>query len=252
MDERTSIGSQRLAEADGQQPIWQQIRANLAGEIASGQRPGGSMLPTEAALSRHFGVNRHTIRRALRALAEDGLVRAEQGRGTFVQDVGIDYLIGSRTRFSENIRAQDFEPGLELLGFRICPAPVDIAEMLDIEPETEIFETQTRRLADDRPVTVSTSYYAGIDARLFERALRKGQSVTTALAALGIDDYHRKKTIVSARMPSAADADLLKQPRARPILHVESVNVLDDGRPIEFARTRFASDRIQLVFDPEC
>ncbi|MEM8878925.1 MAG: GntR family transcriptional regulator, partial [Pseudomonadota bacterium] len=82
MDERPSIDSLRNADRGSQQPVWQQIRASLAGEIASGKRAGGSMLPTEAELSRQFEVNRHTIRRALRALAEDGLVRAEQGRGT--------------------------------------------------------------------------------------------------------------------------------------------------------------------------
>lgn len=250
MDERASVESFDLSDSGAQQPVWRQIRTNLAHEIASGQRPGGSMLPTEAALSRHYGVNRHTIRRALKALADEGLVRSEQGRGTFVEDIGIDYLIGSRTRFSENIRAQDFEPGLELLGFRTCPAQIDVAEMLDIEPDTEVMETQTRRFADDRPVTVSTSYYAGIDPNAFKQALSEGRSVTTALKALGIDDYHRQKTVVSSRMPSVADADLLKQPRTRPILYVESVNILNNGRPIEFARTRFASDRVQLVFEP--
>ncbi|MEM8878411.1 MAG: phosphonate metabolism transcriptional regulator PhnF, partial [Pseudomonadota bacterium] len=216
-----------------------------------GKRAGGSMLPTEAELSRQFEVNRHTIRRALRALAEDGLVRAEQGRGTFVQDVGIDYLIGTRTRFSENIRAQDFEPGLEILGFAVRPAPADVAEMLNVKTGSQIAETQTRRFANDRPVTVSTSYYAGIEPRRFEGALRQGQSVTRALAEFGLDDYQRKSTIVSSRMPSASDAELLKQPRTRPILHVEALSVLPDGTPIELSRTRFASDRVQLIFESD-
>ena len=251
MDDRATTKDPHEADAGGQQPIWQQIRASLAGEIAGGKRAGGSMLPTEAELSRQYGVNRHTVRRALRALAEDGLVRAEQGRGTFVQDVGIDYLIGTRTRFSENIRAQDFEPGLQVIGFTVCAASADVAEMLDIDPGTGIVETQTRRFADDRPVTVSTAYYAGIEPRRFEAALRQGQSVTHALAAFGLEDYRRKTTTVSARMPSASDAELLKQPRTRPILHVEAVSVLPDGTAVEFSRTRFASDRVQIVFEPD-
>ena len=60
---------------------WRQIADALRDEIASGVLAAGERMPTEAELALRFGVNRHTLRRALAALAADGLVRADQGRG---------------------------------------------------------------------------------------------------------------------------------------------------------------------------
>jgi len=63
-------------------------------------------LPNETDLATRFAVNRHTIRRALQAIEAQGLVRIEQGRGTFVQEELIDYQLGRRTRFSHSLQKQ--------------------------------------------------------------------------------------------------------------------------------------------------
>ena len=67
-------------------PLWRQIAQQIEKEIRDRTLHPGDKLPTEWELTERFGVNRHTIRRALSALAEAGVVRAEQGRGTFVQE----------------------------------------------------------------------------------------------------------------------------------------------------------------------
>ena len=72
-------------------------------------------LPTEAQLSARFGVNRHTVRRALEELSRNGLVRIEQGRGSFVAEDVLDYTVGPRTRFSEWIRRHNKEPSGRVL-----------------------------------------------------------------------------------------------------------------------------------------
>ena len=95
--------------------VWQQIVTLLRAEIAGGGHPPGTQLPTEAALARRYGVNRHTVRRAIAVLAEDGLLRVEQGRGTFVQPQFLDYEIGRRTRFSEIIARHRKEPSGRLI-----------------------------------------------------------------------------------------------------------------------------------------
>ena len=65
--------------------LWQQIATELENEIRQRRLLSGARLPTEMALAQRFGVNRHTVRRAVGALEEAGLVRAERGRGTFVR-----------------------------------------------------------------------------------------------------------------------------------------------------------------------
>jgi DNA-binding GntR family transcriptional regulator len=64
--------------------VWEQVRDDLAADIASGELPAGGRLPSEQALAVVYGVSRPTIRRAVAALAERGMVRVVHGRGTFV------------------------------------------------------------------------------------------------------------------------------------------------------------------------
>lgn len=66
-------------------PIHEQISEALRSRIRSGELPVGSRLPAEATLMAEFGVARGTVRRALRTLAEQGIVQTLQGKGTYVR-----------------------------------------------------------------------------------------------------------------------------------------------------------------------
>ena len=102
---------------------WRQIADAIEAEIADGRLPSGRQLPTEAQLAERFGVNRHTVRRALATLTTRGLVRATQGRGTFVESPPLAYPIGRRTRFSEIVAQAGREAWGDLV--RSDPAAAD-------------------------------------------------------------------------------------------------------------------------------
>ncbi|HEY5299048.1 MAG TPA: GntR family transcriptional regulator, partial [Acetobacteraceae bacterium] len=102
-----------LSREDGP-ALWRQIETRLRGEIGR-TYPPGSRLPSEADLSRRFGVNRHTLRRAIDELSRGGLVRVEHGRGAFVPEDVLDYVVEPRTRFSEWVRRHNKEPSGRIL-----------------------------------------------------------------------------------------------------------------------------------------
>ena len=111
--------------------VWRQIGESLADDIRNKLYLAGEQLPSEPELAAKFAVNRHTIRRAMGELEQSGLIRIEQGRGTFVQEHAIDYAIGKRTRFSENLRSQGVLGHLETLGSQTLRA-ADIAKHLGL------------------------------------------------------------------------------------------------------------------------
>ena len=96
-------------------PLWHSIQTTLSDQIAQGAYLPGAKLPTEAELAARFGVNRHTVRRALGEIAKDGSVYPCRGSGVFVAQVPTGYPIGKRVRFRQNVRAADKEPGQDIL-----------------------------------------------------------------------------------------------------------------------------------------
>jgi len=207
-------------------------------------------MPTEAELSRRFGVNRHTVRRALSELEERGLVRAEQGRGTYVQEGVISYPVAKRTRFSEVIRKQEKSPKGRLLGSDRIAAKSDVASNLKIRPGARVIVLERMGLVDDVPISLATHYFPARRFDGLEEEFERRQSITAALKALGVGDYTRKETRVTTRLPTAEEMRWLGLARNRPVLVAESVNVDESGRPIEYGLARFAGDRVQIVFEP--
>ena len=77
-------------DLDRTRPIWRQIAAIITGRIEDGTYPAGSKVPSVVDISTEFEVAASTAQKVLRHLKDEGLVRAEVGLGTFVQDQTAD------------------------------------------------------------------------------------------------------------------------------------------------------------------
>jgi GntR family phosphonate transport system transcriptional regulator len=230
-------------------PLWRRIAAILSEEIGDGRLPPGSRVPTEAALAARFAVNRHTVRRAMEELSRGGLITTEHGRGSFVAENVMDYLVGPRTRFSEWVRRHNREPSGRVLDLRDAAAERAVAEGLGIAVGAPVVMLERLGLADALPVSLATHWFPASLPGIAAALAREG-SVTEALAAAGVRDYRRSRTRVSARLPDAAEAALLRTARNRPLLVCENTNVDAAGRIVEFCITCHPTPRVQVVFEP--
>lgn len=229
--------------------LWRQIEDTLASEIARGMPKSGMRFPTEQELSHRFGVNRHTIRRAMAELAARGLVHVQRGRGAIVAEHAIDYAVGPRTRFSENLTRQGKRPGYVFLRVFVVPADVEIAKALRVRPGAPIAVLETLGRADDRPLVLATHHYPVERMSGIVSALETSRTISRALSRAGIRDYRRLWTRVTARPATAEEAEHLHMAPSRPVLITESVNVDTRGLPIEYGLSRFAADRVQFMVE---
>ena len=229
--------------------LWRQIAAGLEREIAGGRLPPGTRLPTEADLSTRFAVNRHTVRRAMEELQTRGLVRIEQGRGSFVAEDVLDYPVGPRTRFSETIRRQNREPQGRILRLEEVDAEGSVAEALKLRRGRPVVLAERLGLADGRPVVIGSHYFSAVRFPGIARFLAEDASITAALSRCGVPEYRRLVTRITARMPSAEEAVHLEQTRSRPVLVTESVNVDPAGDPVEVSIACYAAGRMQIVVE---
>ncbi|GAB7126116.1 phosphonate metabolism transcriptional regulator PhnF [Silvimonas sp. JCM 19000] len=229
--------------------LWRQIEETLAGEIARKQLR--ERLPNEATLAERFGVNRHTIRRAVQALEARGMVRIEQGRGTFVQEEFIDYKLGKRSRFSHSLEKQQLAGTSQVQRSRSVVPRDEVCAMLQVPNGSSVMQIDALDVVDGRVIGVCTQYFPLPRFKGFDVLYQQAGSAVRALQQLNIEEYSRKFSRVSTRLPEADCAQQLGQPKTQPILFVESVYVDAAGVPIEYGITRFAGDAVQLVFEPE-
>lgn len=81
-----------------------EVASRLQQQISSGQYRPDEKLPIEPELMKTFGVGRSTIREAIKILANSGLLRVQQGVGTFVEKVTT-----SREPMDQRLKRADVE-----------------------------------------------------------------------------------------------------------------------------------------------
>ncbi|WP_424630007.1 phosphonate metabolism transcriptional regulator PhnF [Bradyrhizobium sp. SYSU BS000235] len=238
-----------LAETSTGVALWRRVADSIEQSIADGTYPRNSKLPGETEIAELHRVNRHTVRRALAALAERGLVRAERGSGTYVEAPRIAYPLRSRTRFSEIVSAGGHEASGKLLSASIEDAPQDLAKHLGLKTGAPLLRIDALRTADRMPICVGSTW---VDADRFPdggKLYEKMQSITKVLAHFGIRDYRREWTNVTAAIADAADAARLDLALGRPVLVVEKLDTEMNGKPLIISRSRFAAERVQFVIE---
>jgi len=219
--------------------LWRRVADQLERAIADGSYPVDTRLPGEIEIAQRLGVNRHTVRRALAALADRAYVETRRLR----------YPISSRTRFSEIVGAAGREPGGRLLASVSEEAEPDVARRLAVAPRTKVIRLDILRSVDRVPVSAATTWLPAERAPDVGRIYRDTRSLTRTLAQLGINDFRRQSTRISAAIADAADAARLRLTPGRPLIVVDSTDVTADGRPILTTRARLAADRIELVIE---
>jgi GntR family transcriptional regulator, phosphonate transport system regulatory protein len=232
-------------------PIWKSIAATLQAEIASGHYRAGDKLPTEAELSLRFGVNRHTVRRALAEMASGGLVAARRGAGVFVAMTPTDYALGRRVRFHQNVLASGRTPSRQLLRLETRKADARESEALSLPAGSEVHVMEGLSLADNVPMAMFRSVFPAQRFAGLLKALELSHSVTLALATCGLTDYTRISTRLTAKLATALQALTLRLPEGAALLRSVAVNVDAAGVPVEYGITWFAGDRVTLTVHPD-
>lgn len=233
----------------GRAPIWKSIAETVTGEIAAGRYRPGDKLPTEAEFARRFAVHRHTVRRALSALSEAGLVSARQGAGVFVAHATTDYPLGQRVRLTRNLAQAGRTAERTTIALETRSADAAEAEALRLSDGDPVLVYEGVSFADGAPFSLFRSVFPQDRLPGLGAALQETGSVTAALAQVGVSDYLRISTRLTAQIATPVHARHLGLRPGAPVLRSVSVNADLAGMAVEFGRTWFAGDRVTLTLD---
>lgn len=232
--------------------LWRQIADMIRLGITSDLADDAGKLPPEVDLAARYGVNRHTIRAAIAALAQEGVLRAEQGRGTYaIRRRRLAYPISKRTRFSTGLQGQIKSRSGKLLETQTEASSPEIAEALGIEAGAQVVRIESVSIADDVAISRGTAWFDAVRFPDIGARIAKTISITATLASFGIEDYVRKSTAIEARHASVEDTHDLGLSPGAIVLVTRAINTDLDGNPIQYAITRFAADRIELQVESD-
>jgi GntR family transcriptional regulator len=143
-------------------PPYQRIVAIISARIADGTYAPGSKLPAEPQFRAEFGVSLMTLRKALAVLADQGLVFAEKGRGTYIRTMSLGDAAFKLEQM--NIGWLDDSAEIRLLSVSTTKAAPDVAEKLAIAPGARVVFLRRVILKDNTPAMYNAEYVV-FDAR---------------------------------------------------------------------------------------
>jgi len=186
-----------------------------------------------------------TARTAMHRLAEDGLVRREPGRGSFVARPPAHRRANRLMTFTQEMLRAGRVPSSRILGRVIRPSSMSEAESLGIPAGDPVVDLRRLRLADGEPIALETTVLIGACAPAVMAADLTGGSLHEALVRAGFVPTRGTGTIAAAAA-RAPEARLLQIRTGDPLL-VERRVILDGhGRRIEATESVYAADRYAL------
>lgn len=197
---------------------WEAIRAELLRRIRARDWPPGALIPGEEALAVEFGCARATVNRALRDLAEAGLLDRRRRAGTRVVQGGPRRAVLDIPVIRAEVAARGQTHAFRLLDRQTGPAPLSIAARMGLAPETALLFLETLHLADGRPFAHETRW---LNPAALPGALPDFAQVTANEWLIATLPYATGEIDLSAEPATAREADVLGIPPGTPLFVAE-------------------------------
>ncbi|WP_158282277.1 GntR family transcriptional regulator [Salipaludibacillus keqinensis] len=225
-------------------PLYVQVKSILKKEIIGGLYEPGDKLPTEKELTSRFDISRMTLRQATNALVDEGYLKRLKGVGTIVQERKLEQSLTTLKSFTEDIIERGMIPSSKVLSFQKQKGTLQSIEKMGIQMKDDMWVTKRIRFADEHPIALETNIVsADLLPDLNETVMN--ESLHDFIKKNGYT-MSRATTSIEASMPSELEKEYLDIQDISPVLTVERVTYLEDGKPIEWSISVNRSDRYRF------
>jgi GntR family transcriptional regulator len=228
-------------------PLYVQIADSLLDRIESGRLLAGDRLPPERELSEGLGVNRLTLRRALRVLESQGLLIRRQGSGTYVADPKIERQAGRLISFTRGMERRGFAPGAHVVLLEERPVGASLAAVLHLPMHAPVYDLLRLRLLNDVPAMLE--HYV-MSVRRFPELARfdlEHRSMYEVMETEYGVSIRRAKQSLEPVVASEFEADLLDVSPGAPLMMERRLAYDQEDQPVEHGRDLYRGDRFRFV-----
>ncbi|MEQ9346056.1 MAG: GntR family transcriptional regulator [Thalassospira sp.] len=232
----------REIENTGNGPLYRRLQTALKAVIDDGILQVDDALPSERDLANELSISRVTVRNAMRALVEEGVLVQRHGAGTFVAP-RVEQALSRLTSFTEDMITRGMDPGAIWLEKTIGHASPEEAMALNLSPGTEVTRLRRLRTANDKPMALE---YAVIPRAFLPSPDEVDKSLYDALAR-----YNKKPERALQRLRAelfdGETAKILGVPDGSAALYIERRSFLANGTPVEFTRSYYRGDSYDFI-----
>jgi phosphonate metabolism transcriptional regulator PhnF len=242
-----------MIKRDNGVTYYHQLSNILIEQIGDGTFGKGNRLPTENELSRAYGLNRHTVRRAIERLEDEGLIYKIKGKGSFVANTKIPFKVSKKTQFTTLMLSAGMTPDSKLLNAYEIAAGKELSKTLRIDPSSKVVTLDILRYADEVPFCHSMSYLRSDIFPGLVNLLNGLYSIYDVLKKHYDVDMQRVSSTFEVSMPGDQEMDMLQITARMPVLVVSSISRTQNGDLVEYCKTSFRGDlsRLTVDFDDE-
>jgi DNA-binding GntR family transcriptional regulator len=229
-------------------PRYLQIADQLRRDIASSTYPLGDRLPSEANLSHQLGVNRQTLRRAIKILRQEGLLQLRRGQGFFVTKIPGPPENEERLQLDQTLQILDQQVQRETCQINAMVAEAYLARKLGIASGSTVIFWESLYRLNQQPVGLTRSY---LPSQLLPGFMDYCVGCVP-LASLLQEHYDYQLVCsysrIAARLPRSSEADSLQVSLNTPLLTTTVIHTNQQGQVVEYQKNYFRSDRTRVVF----
>lgn len=225
-----------------------EIEEFILKKIEAQQYKEGTKIPSENELSNVFGVNRHTVRKAIERLSKLGRIYTVQGKGIYVSKKPsvIVLPVLSKSCFSDKLNRRGKNHHSILLEWTKALPTAEEQRRLNLTDSELIYRLEILRSVDEVPLSLYTSALPEKIVPEMEKYLGSFSSLYKILREqYGISPKSRYQ-MVEATFSTPRDLAYLGITEHISILQVTTLNEISDGQPTEFVISRFRSDRYRM------
>lgn len=228
-------------------PLYRQIQQRLLDQIQSGELKPGKPMPSIQRIAARMGVSQMTVRQAVRALCEVGVIYSRQGKGTFISGIKLERDFRQVLSFTEETMGRGSRPSSKALSFRVQPPSDEVKEALRLGKEELVFCLRRVRYGDSVPMGIECSCLpVQLCPGLIEtfdpaNSLYEELSEHYGIQLMVTDE------IVEVGKASADEARLLKIAAGSPVFLFTRVSYLENGTPVEHVKSIYPGARYKVV-----
>lgn len=231
-------------------PKYQTLKEAILGRIVMGTWGPGTLIPTEPELCQEFGVSRITVRHAISDLVHEGKLRTVQGKGTFVAAPKLQERFVQRVfGLYEDMERRGLHLTTEVIRQEVIPASTDVANCLGLTSGEPVHVLVRVRSVEEEKLLVSTTYIPEyLCPGLVHDDLSTGSLYQLLRTRYELTLYRGTRTL-EAVAAGQWEARLLDLALASPLLRLDSITYLQDGRAFEYSQALHRGDRAKIELE---